>query len=785
MERRGDNRLLVVSVAQRLLGQRLLAQRVFALGLFALGLMACELGLSQTATGEPAQSSAVSIDEIDNTAQAALLRAEALLDDGQWEEAVENIRRVMETSGSRLIRIGGASHGFTRALPVGQYCQILLANLHERAPEALRIYRRQVDPLAGQRYADALAAREPRLLARIVDELFLSSFGDDASFWLGEFAFERGHLTAARAAWERLGPQFRWRPPAGVQAGADAGYPLWRLVPDTDRAAVWPRIEAALRDRPLPRGWLAYPDTNLDLDEVRASLALASLLEGDRPRATAELALLNQLAPTAQGKIGGRSGKLVSLLAEFRRQIAEWPRPQTDDDWLTFAGSAARNKAVSTDVDVAGVPIWQVSLPRLSAILPGQRPRILRVAEDPDGLLGYHPLIVGDRVVLQQGESFTEFDLHSGELRVGSDRPNLGGEVAEQSLVARRFTTTANLNRLYACVDFDHAPLSRIVGLDLRADFKLVLDVRLSGSEWDGAWRFSGAPVTDGSRLYVAVRRTNQVRPEAHVACFDARSGRLCWRRFVCAADAQLPPHPELAQNLLTMDEETLYLNTNLGVVAALRAEDGQVQWTVQYPRVDLQQPDPDRNELHLMRDLNPCLAYRGMVMVAPRDCQHLFCLDAITGTVLWATPAGQGADVVHLLGVGQGRLLASGECLYWFDIATGQLVCRFPASFQSGAGRARPSPRGYGRGLLAGDRVLWPTRQAIYVFQQRTIKTERGRQPALIRRIELAGRGATGGNLLIADGVLLIAAADRLLAFNEVGPLVYDRRPASGRPAE
>ena len=66
--------------------------------------------------------------------------------------------------------------------------------------------------------------------------------------------------------------------------------------------------------------------------------------------------------------------------------------------------------------------------------------------------------------------------------------------------------------------------------------------------------------------------------------------------------------------------------------------------------------------------------------------------------------------------------------------------------------GAERP---GYGRGVLAGDSVLWPTRDKLYVFDQQTA------QPRKV--VDLAARGASGGNLLVADGRLLIATEQRI----------------------
>ena len=45
------------------------------------------------------------------------------------------------------------------------------------------------------------------------------------------------------------------------------------------------------------------------------------------------------------------------------------------------------------------------------------------------------------------------------------------------------------------------------------------------------------------------------------------------------------------------------------------------------------------------------------------------------------------------LLGVSENRLVASGECVYWFDVRTGELVGRYPEPFKAAPGFARPSP--------------------------------------------------------------------------------------------
>jgi outer membrane protein assembly factor BamB len=310
-----------------------------------------------------------------------------------------------------------------------------------------------------------------------------------------------------------------------------------------------------------------------------------------------------------------------------------------------------------------------------------------------------------------------------------------------------------------------------IVGLDLAAEGRLLPGFPLEVE--DRRWAFEGSPVCDGDNLYVAMRRTDEGSPQSacYVACFDAMTGARRWRRMLCESSTVSQANTdEISHILLTLSEGSLYCNTNLGVVAALAPDDGSLRWVVEYPRCSFPATDLESDHLHFFRDLNPCVVHQGVVLAAPTDSDHILAIDAMTGQTLWQTPHPRADDVMHLLGVGHGNLIASGDYLYWFDVATGRQVGQFPQQRSESPGAARADPPGFGRGVLAGDYVYWPTRESIYVFEQRTRRVDRGWEPIGVREIELTHRGATGGNLVIAGGVLLIAAGDRLVAFGEAG---------------
>jgi len=140
---------------------------------------------------------------------------------------------------------------------------------------------------------------------------------------------------------------------------------------------------------------------------------------------------------------------------------------------------------------------------------------------------------------------------------------------------------------------------------------------------------------------------------------------------------------------------------------------------------------------------------------VAPADSPRIFALDAATGQILWQTgPEVQ--DVLHLLGTTAEDLIASGDRLYWIGLK-GEKRGRVKHVWPDG-----PDKLGYGRGVLAGEDVLWPTREKIYVFDQKTARQK--------KVIDLLPRGASGGNLLVAGGRVLIATSTELIALGQQG---------------
>jgi outer membrane protein assembly factor BamB len=263
----------------------------------------------------------------------------------------------------------------------------------------------------------------------------------------------------------------------------------------------------------------------------------------------------------------------------------------------------------------------------------------------------------------------------------------------------------------------------------------------------DGTWSFEGAPVVSGQDVFVAMRESD-VMPRLYVACFDAATGRRQWRTSIAAADTPAAGRGgEITHTLLTLVGESIFVNSNLGVIAALDAAEGQVRWLRRYDRtsrtLSAQLPT------HFQRDPSPCVYDRGALYVAPADTAAVFALDAETGAVIWSVHSL--ADMTTLLGVVDGVLIAGGNRLGGVDARSGHVRYIWPESQHAGV-------RGFGRGVVAGSEVFWPTRDRIYVCDATTGR--QSRQP-----IDITPYSECGANLIAAGGRLIIAGTKQLVA--------------------
>ncbi len=413
----------------------------------------------------------------------------------------------------------------------------------------------------------------------------------------------------------------------------------------------------------------------------------------------------------------------------------------------------------------------------------------------------YHPIVLGDQVIVTDGTRVIAYNLSDrpaegdGSLIRGVEpawkydpESHVPGPTAQRLHTGvPRYTLTAVGHRIYARLGATSpafflgmngvgAGVSSIVALDWDTQGKLLWEQQATKLALPDrppdrnnfrTLSFEGTPVADSENVYVAVTDRRE-QTALYVACFDADTGASRWVRYLGTAPPQGQnvwnggmPMPigmtapgDFNHRLLTLDGATLYYQTNLGALVALEAETGSLLWVATYPRHDDNQGDVTSD-----RDLNPAVVHGGRVFVAPSDADSIFAFDAASGRKLWKGPfKANDVKLTHLLGVARGRLVATGNCVLLLDVKTGKLDHTWPDSGKL---------EGFGRGLLAGDFIYWPTQNEIQVLDQRSsLRTE-----APIKLLE--NYHTRGGNLAVGDGYLIVAQADGLVVFCQNSRLI------------
>jgi len=692
----------------------------------------------------------------------------------QWPEAVDLYQRVIDQFGGKVAKVPreesalDASGEFVLFVDARRFCHRSLARL---PAEARAIYRNRVDAVAERWFREGVSNHNEGSLRRVLDQAFCCSWGDDAIELLGDLAFQDGRFGEAIS--------------------------LYRLLV-ADRA-----------DDPFA---LVHPDPTVDLAKVAAKKLLCRGALGEHPPTPADLDELAHQYPGATGSLAGRTGAYAEIVALALAADHLLPPFQPDSRWPTFAGSLRRSKVVAGPIDV-GSTQWRVELDKVQ---PNRMPtfgaRMMGGVSTPnpaERMLAYHPIILGDQVIVTDGVRVLAYNLN--DRPTGADGNSIrsvepawrherdGAASAPQAMRlppgVPRYTLTAVGHRIYARMGaviqtgfsrFEGSTprgANSIIALDWSTQGKLlweqkssaiVLPNRAHDRNANRSVTFEGTPVADTRNVYVAMTdRREQIA--TYVACYDAENGAPRWIHYLGSASdvVNFPGFgmpmafggsatDDYNHRLLSLDGPTLYYQTNLGAVVALEAETGTTLWVATYPRQEFNRLAGGGSE----RDLNPAVIDDGRVFVAPSDSSAIFAFDAANGRLCWKSePISDEVKLTHLLGVAKGRLVATGDRVLLFDVQTGKLLHAWPDS-----GR---SLEGYGRGLLAGDLIYWPTKNEIQVLDQRSgLRAE----PSIKLRETYH---TSGGNLAAGDGYLIVAQSDGIVVFCQNSRLIERYRDA------
>ena len=637
----------------------------------------------------------------------------------QFEALLESLAEVEQEYGEKLIALTPGRYINTR-----DYCQRIRASL---PLVGLKEYRDQVDSQAKRRFDAAAVGSTQGPLLEIVDRAFASRWGDEALLLLGDAAWERGDLDFARRYWRQLLPTPPGKPLLQDSVIEEINYPA-------DRDAV-------------------------SLAEIRARLILANWANGDSVHAAQQLEEFQAQHAEDEGNLGGNSGRIADLLATILSEKIE--QPSFDNRLATFAGNAFRNPETNVEPTPRRISA-AVAIPTANRfkLEHGDGAPLFRGRHN----LPFFPVMDDQHVFVANAESvfgFRRKDLSpawfqpvDGEPTVVADAelyrlPEAGQTVQHTAVGVARYSLTLNRDRLLARLGQpitgrdprEVQPLvSRLVCLDVgRREGSLLWEVNAPTD-----WHFEGCPtIADELAFVVARRRVPQ--SELAVVALDLQTGRQKWNRWIATLTAE--PAAEMnriSHLLLTAGEGLLYLSTNAGGIVAVDQRNGVIRWAFTYAS------DPP-SDLWRLNDsqqwgATPCIYHRGVVFAAPQDSSHLWAIDALSGRALWKVTVED--RITHLIGVHDGRLIATGRSAWSIDARSGQI--------QWGHVNRDPEHFGYGRGVLVTDQLWWPKQEEIEVVELRS-----GRR---VRRIPLSPRGVPSGNLFAADDDLLVASEQGLV---------------------
>ncbi len=690
--------------------------------------------------------------DFSNAADQLLRAAAGQAQAKQWNEAVDLYLRAIQQYGDTVTPVpaddanaplGGETKLY---VDVRSYVQRRLAAL---PPEARAVYRARVDATAERWYRDGLTNRDRALLRRVVEEAFCSGWGDEALEALGDIAFQDGRPQEALAAYERLSAG-----PEAIRAG------------------------------------LPHPDPSVDRARLQVKTWLVRAALGAPTPTPAELDAFRKEYPDAQGTVAGRTGNWVDvLLRALNEDRIAFPEP-LDLRWPTLGGSMSRNRVLAEEVDV-GSPQWTVRLERVnssrgSASFGNRFSNPAPTAVEP--ITAYHPIVLGNQVVVADENAVRAYDLDerpkNADDVVWQHPPQGPLQTVPQARVptrSARFSLSAAGDRIFARLgptgSANGQSNSAIVALQRSREGTLLWktkagEVELPRRGNNAAGRssigFEGTPVADSRNVYVAISESGP-RISTWVVCLNAESGKTRWARFVCEAPpgvdnamgqggmlnmgVAVPPPPDAGQRMLTLQGGLVFYQTNLGALACLDGESGQVRWVATYPRVD--RPA----SLSIDRDLSPAIAHDGLVFIAPNDSAVVCAFEMGTGRLVWKRDDMPKAE--HLLGVAHGRLIVTGDHVWMINTRDGKVLSTWPDNL-NGLDSA-------GRGLITAEHIYWPTRGEVQVLDITTGMRATNRPP-----IQLSQKfQQNGGNLVAGDGYLVVAGAESLVVFSQNSRLI------------
>ncbi len=697
-----------------------------------------------------------------------LTKAEQLIEQGRYAEAVRHLGIILETTEDFFLP-GNA--------PVRRSLRLEAQGLLGRMPRAGRdLYELEYGARARQMLGEAAVAGDPAGLAEVSRRFFHTRAGYEATLLLGLYHLDHTSPLAGALTLQRL---------QEVSAAAD--------------------FEPALS----------------------LSLATCWLRAGMPDKARQTLTRLKIRRPGATVQIGG---KPVPLFSEDSHAL-DWLTKLTgiqamgiasdNGQWAMVGGDATRNAAVAGSGPLLSLR-WRVSCsddPYVEAIIDQltQSPREREELVVPS----LQPLVVGGMVLMRTAKNLLAVDFRTGkqiwEVPVDDPFENMRAPSPDipfaQPLpfdAALKFriwgdstygTLSSDGQRVFAIEDL---PLD--VGLSMARQFfnfpvpktqtgpraynrLAAYNVRTGKLEWHlggapeefglpqaGSF-FMGPPLALMDRLYVIAESKGEIR----LLALDPK-GNVLWTQQLAVADRDILNDPirRLAGVSPSYADGILVCPTANKSIVAMELATRSLLWGYTYSdKVDRTSPQLMFPGLRATANVDlkgrwptaQVILAEGCVLATPADSNRLHCLGLIDGKFLWTQPR---EEDVYLACVHQGKAILVGQRhVRALELKTGKPAWDHVAEFPSGS---LPS----GTGFLNGDLYYVPLSSA----EVAAVDLKLGR----IARITKSRQGNVPGNLVCCGGMVVSQGPDGLEVFSQMEALrkqVAERLAANPKDPE
>ena len=615
-----------------------------------------------------------------------LLQRSIQLLEQQPSEALQTVLRVMESDQGKVIYTSafGATEEFHRYVNLRQLCQRVISQLPVSDFQA---YRNQVDPLAREQLELASANRDIAPLLRIIREWPQSSHAGPAALLLGDLAFVRGRVGLAREFWLSLLPE----------ALNAHGFPLALFADSVNE-----KTEGASQQKihnGLHRG-------EIDTANVVKRLILCELESNRIDVANRYLSQFTNVMDKP-GLVLGQAGNLKQLLSAQ----------------IEVVSNQVSSESFDAQVDLRLSPAWVVDG------APWQPDMIqdLEWVSTPAGIESENTLFFNNLVGIYACDSRTGkggwsddyliAGLSDGDSPLEETEPYSGRFVPSVSI--DRGLLIARLGSPVSCFRRGRDPAtvsgSVIVALDLESQGLLLPGFPIKPPSVD--WCFDGNPLLVDGELFVVLRKNGTVRSDIFVASYDIDNGMQKWIRQIGSVNTRWSGRfNELNQPWLQASARGVIVCTNLGIVARLSRETGEINWITTYPH--------DAQRIDEKRKLTTGFVEHEFAVVAPGDSDAVFCIECQSGRIVWFRENEELDATSQISGVYNGDVILSGKQLVMLDFYSGKTTARFPTQINRLA-TVNQFPTGTGRAIIAGDELAWPTNAGLFILDK-SIATKR-----------------------------------------------------------